>query len=79
MSKSDVTVAQHSPLCEMVQEKWGGKWHSCKAFTELFSGAEEQALPSCLAHLSAEAEQGMLQGHYRRLLHTGVGAPCVFF
>lgn len=79
MRKSDVTVVQHSPLCETVQEKWGGKWHGCKAFMELFSGAGEQTLPSCLVHSSAEAEQGMLQGHYRRLLHTGVGVPCVLF
>ena len=79
MRKSDVTVVQHSPLCETVQEKWGGKWHGCKAFTELFSGPGEQALPAWLVHLSAEAEQGALQGHHRRLLHAGVGVPCVLF
>ena len=79
MRKSDVTVVQHSPLCEMVQEKWGGKWHDHKAFTELFSGTGDQILPSYLVHLSAEAQQGTLRGHYGRLLHCEVSVPCVLF
>lgn len=61
----------------MGQEKWGGKWHGYMAFMELWFGAGEQTLPSCLMHSSAEAEQDTLQGHYRR--HTGVGVPCVLF
>lgn len=78
MRWSEVTVVQHPSLCEMVQ-KCDGNWHGCKAFTELFSGAGEQTLSSCLVYLPAEAEQVTLQGHYRRLLHTGVGVPCVLF
>lgn len=64
---------QHPPLCVMVQGKrW--KMSPCKAFKELFPGAGKQTLPSCLCS-SAAAEQGTLQGHHQRLLHSGVGVP----
>lgn len=46
------------------------------AFKELFPGAGEQALPSCLFS-SAEGEQGTLQGHHQRLFYSGVGVPWV--
>lgn len=68
---------QQPPLCDMVQGKrW--KMSPCEAFKELFPGAGEQALPSCLCS-SAAAEQGTLQGHHQRLLHSGVGVPWVPF